>query len=365
MSRLATRIGLGVGAAAFFLASAASADGFLLSRFEPADRGSRFFQVDSLELGRRDSPDPRPLVSAGVASSFALTTNTWGNHRQGKRSTLVKDALWVHPGASITIHPGVRFGLDVPVAAYQFGEDTNLDGDYYLSPSSPRIGDVRGSFEMILLGRTSSDAEGFALSGGVAIWLPTGSADNYVGDDFTRFGIHLGARWRADSILAAARVGYMYRRDGYVGGSRVGPEVNANAGVAWVYEDWTVGPELTLESAIDSEFAKRATPVELLFGAHADVGAGLRVGGGVGTALVKGMGAADLRAVLSLEWIGPDARGERDRDHDGLPDRLDMCPDVPGTLDGGRGCPNAPMVPDAAPAAPPPPEEDLKNPETP
>lgn len=346
-------------AAALFAALALSssitrADGVLLSRFDPADRGSRFFQVDSLELGRRDSPDTRPLVSAGAASSFALTTNTWGNHREGKRATLMKDALFVHPGASITIHPGVRFGLDVPVAAYQLCEDTNLDRSYYPSPSSPRIGDIRGTFEMIVLGRTSSEAPGFALSGGVAVWLPTGSADDYAGDDFTRFGVHLSARWRFESVLAAARVGYMYRRDAYLGGSRVGPEVNANAGLGWLYKGWTVGPELTAASAIDSEFAKRATPVEVLFGAHADVGAGLRAGAGVGTALVRGLGAADLRAVLSLEWIGPDARGERDRDHDGLPDRLDMCPDVPGDLDGGHGCPHAPMVPDGTPLELPP-----------
>jgi hypothetical protein len=58
--------------------------------------------------------------------------------------------------------------------------------------------------------------------------------------------------------------------------------------------------------------------------------------------------------LLSLEWIGPDARGERDRDRDGVPDRLDMCPDVPGTIAGGRGCPNPPMVPDAAPPEVPP-----------
>ncbi|MFO0735680.1 MAG: hypothetical protein U0270_07365 [Labilithrix sp.] len=357
-----TGIRLGIGAGAFFIgiagAAPARADGVLLSRFDPADRGSRFFQVDSLELGRRDGADPRPLVSAGVASSYAFTTTTWGNHREGKRDTLVKDALWVHPGASITIHPGVRFGLEVPVVAYQLGEDTNLDHDYYLAPSSPRIGDVRASFEMRVLGPTSSESPGFGVTGGVRAWLPTGSADNYAGDDFTRFGVHLSARWRGEWLLAAARAGYMYRPDTYLGGSRVGPEIQASVGAAWVYQAWTVGPELTVASAIDSELAKRSTPVEILFGAHADLGAGLRAGGGVGTALVKGMGAADLRAVLSLEWIGPDARGERDRDHDGLPDRLDMCPDVPGDVDGGRGCPNAPMVPDGrTPELPELPEE--------
>lgn len=333
--------------------SPARADGVLLSRFEPSDRGSRFFYADSLELGRRDPIDPRPLVSAGVTSSYAFTTTTWGNHREGKRDTLVKDALWVHPGASFTLYPGVRFGIDVPIAAYQFGEDTNLDGSYYLSPSSPRIGDIRATFELEILGPQSSDAPGFALSGGVGVWLPTGSAVSYAGDDFTRFGVHVAGRWRVDSFLAAARVGYMYRRDTYVGGSRVGPEVNANAGLGWLYRDWTIGPEITMSSAIDSEFAKRSTPVEVLLGAHADLGWGLRAGGGIGTALVKGMGASDLRVVLSIEWRGPDAVSERDRDRDGFPDRLDLCPEVPGAE---RGCPNGPMAPDVIPPEDPNPE---------
>ena len=61
-------------------------------------------------------------MSAGVAGSYAHTTATWGRENEGRRSTLVKDALWLHPGASITIHPGVRFGLDVPVVGYQFGD---------------------------------------------------------------------------------------------------------------------------------------------------------------------------------------------------------------------------------------------------
>lgn len=334
-----TGIGVGVIAGVFLLAGPARADGVLASRFDPADRGSRFFQVDSLELGRRDGRDL--LVNAGVSSSYAFTTTTWGNHREGKRATLIKDALWLHPGASLALLPGVRFGLDVPVALVQFGEDTNLDGGYYPAPASPRVGDVRGTFELRILGPTSSEEPGFALSGGVRVWLPTGSADDYAGDDFTRFGIHAAARWRSDWLLAAARVGYMYRRDAYLGASFVGPEVNANAGVAWLHGAWTVGPEITMASAIDTSLAKRSTPVELLLGAHAELGAGLRAGGGVGTALVKGMGAADLRAVLSLEWIGPVAHDDRDRDGDGLPDRLDVCPDVPGDRARG-GCPGAP-----------------------
>ncbi|HSO32192.1 MAG TPA: thrombospondin type 3 repeat-containing protein, partial [Labilithrix sp.] len=63
----------------------------------------------------------------------------------------------------------------------------------------------------------------------------------------------------------------------------------------------------------------------------------------LGTLLVSGLGAPRLRGVLSLEWVP--SGGASDRDHDGVPDADDMCPDVPGPAGGelgGRGCPAPP-----------------------
>ncbi|MBX3231575.1 MAG: hypothetical protein KIT84_23895 [Labilithrix sp.] len=340
------------------LASVARAQGVALSRFEPAPRGSRFFYADSLDLGRADPADTRPLVAAGVAASWAPQLNTWGDLSQGRRNTLVRHTTELHPSASVALVPGARFALSVPVVAYQRGENTSLSGIRYLAPVTPAVGDVRASFDLRFFGSPSRDVNGFAIAGGVVAWLPTGSSAAYASDDFTRFAINLSAAARYRWLLASTRVGYTFRRDAYFGGSRVGPEVNAAAGVAATWRKMTLGPELVASSVIDSELAKRATPVELLVGLHDDVGP-LRLGAAVSFALVRGMGTADVRGVFTVEWLGPDVTELRDHDHDGVPDHEDLCPELAGHTDRG-GCPPSP-----APTEPPPPPEPTNPPPEP
>jgi outer membrane protein OmpA-like peptidoglycan-associated protein len=55
---------------------------------------------------------------------------------------------------------------------------------------------------------------------------------------------------------------------------------------------------------------------------------------GAGGGLLPGYGSPDLRVYLGIAY----APRESDRDFDGVPDRLDQCPDVPGPRD-NMGCP--------------------------
>lgn len=330
-----------------------------LSRFEPAERGSRFFLADSLELGHAASSSA-PLFATGIASSWAYRAHTYGTLREGERSGLVEHALYLHPGASVVLDPGARFALDLPVAAFQSGEPTSLAGTRYGAPVSPRIGDLRASFDLRLAGPGSRDREGVALAAGVSAWLPTGSGANFAGEDATRFGVHVASAARFGGVLASARAGYMYRPEGWFGGSRVGSEVSAVLGVAYAGERWTIGPELHAATVIDAPLSKRATPVEVLAGARRTFGP-FRAGAGIGTAVVGGLGAAPLRVVLSLEWVPASSPSGDDRDRDGVPDADDVCPDVPGASGGPaatRGCPAAPIdrdrdgIPDAEDSCP-------------
>lgn len=313
-------------------------DGVALSRFEPSERGSRFFVADSLELHHGPAGVSRPLFAVGIASSWASRARTFGTRTEGERSTLVEHALYLHPGASVVLSPGARFGLDVPVVAFQTGESTNLAGKYYLAPSSPRLGDVRASFDVRFAGPASRDSSGVAIAGGVTAWLPTGATADFAGDIGARFGVHITSAARFRWLLASARVGYMYRRDGYLGGSRVGSEANTVLGVAFADGAWTIGPELHGATVLDAAFAERVTPVEVIAGAHRAFGS-FRIGAGVGTSVVSGMGASRLRALMTLEWAPPSAASDRDRD--GVPDEDDTCPDVAGPHE-TLGCPAAP-----------------------
>jgi OOP family OmpA-OmpF porin len=335
------------------IARSAQAQGIALSRFEPSDRGSRFFVADSLELHAATASPSSPQVSrlptiaAGITSSYAHRSRTFGDGRDDpaktgdtERSRLVQDALYIHPGASVVVSPGARFALDLPIAAAQSGESTNLAGRYYLSPQSPRFGDLRASFDLRLFGPSSRDSDGVAIAAGVRGWIPTGSPDDFTGEEAARFGSHASAAARFGFVLATARVGYMYRRDGLVGGSQIGSEMISTIGIAYVDKDWTIGPELYGATLIDRFFKTKNTPIEVLAGARRRLGS-FRVGAGLGTSLVSGLGAAHLRALLSIEWAPPDATLTEDRDRDGVPDSDDVCPDVPGPKD-ASGCPPAP-----------------------
>jgi OOP family OmpA-OmpF porin len=137
----------------------------------------------------------------------------------------------------------------------------------------------------------------------------------------------------------------MYRRNELppFAGVSLGSEANAVLALGYRAGPILVGPELHGLTTLENAFERRSTPIEALLGAHASVG-DVRVGAGLGTLLVGGLGAAKVRAVFSLEWV-PRGVSARDRDHDGVIDADDACPDVPGLASaelGSRGCPAPP-----------------------
>jgi len=325
-------------AATFGTARSARAQA-LLERFDPAARGSRFFVADSLEL------EGNARFAAGLVTSYGTNLRTFRQSGgDAERSNLVEHSLWLHPGASLVLSPGARFAIDVPVAL-QSGNDVSLDRTTYFAPSSPRLGDVKGSFDLRLVGRKRDDVDGAVLAAGVSAYLPTGSFESYTSDDFARVAFRVATAVRVGPVLVAGRVGYTYRTDEATGFSRVSPgsETNLVLGVGYSYGPLVTGPELYGSTILKDAFQRRTTPVEVLYGAHVSIG-DIRVGGGLGTALVTGLGAPGFRGVLSIEWAPP-ATAPADRDRDGVLDADDMCPDVAGIdsgVVGARGCPDAP-----------------------
>ena len=326
----------------------------LVERFDPAERGSRFFVADSLEL------DGHLRFAAGVVTSYGSRLRTFRQQPgDPEQSNLIEHSVWTHAGASLVLAPGARFALDLPIA-FQSGNDVALDRRFYPAPRAPRLGDVRASFDLRLAGSARPDIDGAVLAAGVSAYVPTGSGPSYASDDYARVGGRLGTAFRRGSILGAVRVGYMYRQDDLDPFGRVslGSEANVVLAVGYQVRRLVFGPELYGSTILKDAFERRTTPVELLFGAHFGIG-DVQVGLGLGTALVNGLGAPRFRGVVSLEWA-PSRGAPHDRDHDGVMDADDMCPDVPGLASGvdraparagdapsapvaARGCPAAPM----------------------
>jgi outer membrane protein OmpA-like peptidoglycan-associated protein len=87
------------------------------------------------------------------------------------------------------------------------------------------------------------------------------------------------------------------------------------------------------------DLQKRSTNAELLFDARYRIIDDLEVGAGAGPGLTSGIGTPDFRGVLMVAYT-PEQK--RDRDHDGIPDDVDACPDVPGVHSDDptkNGCP--------------------------
>lgn len=334
VARLACLAQLALGSALALLGASAKAEP-LIERFDPAERGSRFFVADSLEL------DPQMRFATGLVASYGSRLRTFRQSGgDAEKSTLIRDSLWLHPGASLVLAPGARFAIDVPLAL-QSGEDVSLDKTLHGAPASPRFGDVKASFDVRLWGRERQGTDGATLAAGVSAYVPTGSADDYASDDFARVAVRIATSVARGPLLGAARLGIMYRKDELdpFAGVHLGTEANGVVAVGYRRGPMVVGPELHGSTTLKAAFERRNTPLEALLGAHVALG-DLNLGGAVGTSVVNGLGAPRFRAVLSIEWV-PAASLARDRDQDGVSDGDDLCPDVAG-LASTQGCPPAP-----------------------
>jgi len=103
----------------------------------------------------------------------------------------------------------------------------------------------------------------------------------------------------------------------------------------------------------DGFFELGSTPLEGVFGAHYRVAEDFKVGAGVGPGFTRGLGAPEVRTVVSLEWFPEPEKPKkpvpvpapRDRDGDGILDDDDACIDEPGVesdVPEKHGCPIPP-----------------------
>ena len=278
---------------------AQSRTGFAVNRFEPAERGSQQFVVDSLDL-RAGS------AAVGATLDYAYKPLVVYDATGAERHALVRHQTIVHLGGSVVLAGRLRLALDAPIALYQDGESAVIDG-VALSPStSPSFGDVRLAADVRVVGEHDQP---FSLAVGVRGWLPTGLRSQFTSDGSARLAPQVLAAGAIDVLVWAARVALVYRsRDDAYAGRELGSELFAAAGAGVRTRDGRlfVGPELFAASAFTSGarfLGSRETPAEWLFGAHYELIEHLRAGAGIGGGLGHGYGAPVLRGVASLEWV--------------------------------------------------------------
>jgi OOP family OmpA-OmpF porin len=332
-----------------------TASGIAIARFNPSERGSDWFVLDSLDL--RGSV--RPAI--GVVGDYGYRPLVIYNPDGSVAHSVVRDQLIVHVGAALNLWDRLRIAFDLPIAAWQDGEGGTLAGVTYQQVPSGALGDTRVGLDLRVVG-TYGEPFTFAIGG--QAFLPSGDKSSFLSDGSVRVLPRMQIAGDLGPIAYALGAGYMHHADvsafaGYpLGGEIVG---TAALGVRALDHKLLIGPEAYGSTVVTNSAALgalRQTPVEALFGAHFNLAPDWRAGVGVGAGLTRGFGEPVVRAVATIEWFPsivpppppPPAQAEEpsDRDKDGIPDTEDACPDEPGVKTDDpdtNGCPPPPPPP--------------------
>ena len=318
-------------------ARAQNVNGFALDRFDPSERGSEWFVLDSLDMRGNFRP------AAGIVGDWAYKPLVLYDKNGNEVQDIVADSFVVHLGGSINIDDRFRFGLNLPLALYQTGDDSVSNGVAYKAPGTA-IGDLRLSGDARLFGQYG---DVFTTAIGLGVYLPTGSRDQYMGDGTMRVAPRVTVAGDIDIFVYSARAAFDIRPlDASFAGRALGSDISFGVagGVRVLDKKLVVGPELygsTVITDSDSFFGKTTTPLEGLLGGHY-TWTDFRFGAGVGTGFTRGFGSPELRTVLSAEWV---PAADVDTDKDGILDSEDACPTIPGVRTSDpktNGCPPPP-----------------------
>ena len=316
-------------------AAQSTPSGFGVSRFEPSERGSDWFALESLDLRGH----LRPAI--GIVGEYQFRPLAIYESDGSVRTSLVRDLVVLHPGASLVLWDRVRFAFNLPVQVYANGDAGTLNGVTYAPPQKDQsLGDLRLGADVRLFGEY-----GGAITGAVGVQasLPTGDRDSYAGDGALRVAPRALIAGDIGAFVYAAKLGFQYRyHQATFAASPVGNELvyGASAGLRVLDRRLVVGPEVFGSAVTDGDqfFGRRTTPVEALLGAHYLAG-DVRFGAGVGAGLTRGFGTPVVHALANVEWA---PRFDSDRDKDGILDKDDACPDTAGVASrdpAKHGCP--------------------------
>jgi len=328
--------------------SSARAEGLALNRFDPAPAGDRMFGV------------PSPYAAGHLTPHLMLLADYAHNPLKlrsvptdADRGAIVANQLFLHLNAGIALWHRVNLDLSVPLAVFQNGDDPTAGGQAFTSPSSAQLGDFRFGLRVRLLGEYHDP---FQLAVGGYVWLPTGASDSYVSSGEVRGlpQLLLGGRIDERFVWSAAAGPQIQGKSNFANVDQ-GTMFKWGAGFGFLLLEnrhLQIGPE-AYGAVTLRDVQKHTTNAEILLDVRYRIIDDLEVAAGAGPGLTSGVGTPDFRALLSLAYtpeqkqttpvVTPEAPPPpTDRDHDGILDTNDACPDVKGIADEDpkkNGCP--------------------------
>lgn len=277
---------------------------------------------------------PNKYFSARTALTYVKNPLVYRYAGDGEEVALLSDAMALHILPAYNVDR-FRFGLDVPIYGMTKGEAENVGG--------AGLGDVALDIKAGLIQR-EHDGWGLAVGGRADLPTTTLTPETPIGSDAFVWALEGIVDYKDGPLLVAANLG-----------TRGMPEVELQNVTMDDYLFWRVGAGIAVNSdetvGLSADLVGGLTykaglsngagnPVEFMGGAWARVQDRLvmRVGGGTG--LSEGIGAPDFRVVAMMGYEPP---VKRDKDDDGVINKLDKCRDVPEDKDGfndADGCPD-------------------------
>jgi len=321
--------------------------GVRLDLLQPASPDSHFVRAEGPHVPTEDTVELAAAFALEYASRPVRVVGVDASGAEEPIADLVRHAALGRIGASLS--PGIlAIDLSVPFAIHVAGEDDRSVGYAGEQASPPEnssgLGDPRFGVHV-----RAVDGKAFGLTVGGRVWAPVGSQGAYLSDRQARAEIDVGAAgeirsWLYGGTLSVAPA-FFAGRDG----DRIAASFAAHT---LPVPAFSLGVEpsvvLLMDERQDGE-RDLGLAVEALAAMRLRLG-GLRVGLAGGPIFGAAPGGGELRAVLSMGYVGsarptPPPRppaNPADRDFDGLLGASDACPEEagPDSQDAARrGCP--------------------------
>lgn len=351
----------------------AQSRGFELNRYEPTAAGEWSFAV------------PHPWYSglrtlaAGLTLNYAhdplIISQARSDGTIARTDAVIGNQLTGHVDFAASFLNRVLVTLSMPVTLFESGEP---GASMSITPSgSPYVSDPR----IGMMGRIYGDPYGsaFSISAGGQVWIPlrafTDSLPEHASDQQVRGGIQVAMGGLVRHILWSVTLGALIRPEAQLGdvadpaGRSASHELQAGFGISYadMHRRFAIGPEVLMATAMSGQiFQPFSTSVEALIGGHYNIAKLVELGLAGGVGVLRQAGTPDARVLLRLAYAPmgqrpraarpepkqvveaqvlpakPAKGGVQDRDHDGVIDAADLCPEqVAGEQPDPtrRGCP--------------------------
>ncbi len=275
--------------------------------------------------------------------------------RLPERTPLVAHAGYLDLTGGVVLARFLSVGAHMPFA---ISDGRNVGG--YLQPPTFALGDARLSIDSLFIDNKKGAASvGPGLGMRVTASFPTGDRASAFSDGAPIISSDVTFEYAAAVIVVQATIGYRARtehrelRDYVQGKLAIGDDLPFSAG--FLLKPHPIFPFLDqndrhrFEFAIEGSVPARPTapfadgsariaPVSLVFGDRVALTSRWALHASIHVGLSDAIGSPPMLATIGIQW----APVRPDRDHDGVPDEIDECPELAEDHDGVAdqdGCP--------------------------